>query len=161
MIKKENRVNEPVAWTVEEFQACLDVYVEMTKLQAKKEKFKKVDFFRELEKKFGRKANQYPLRFQNISFVMEEIGAQVLKGSKPAAGIGGNNRQIVIESYFKTIKKPVPQKWVQTFPEAIKAQKAKEREEKLAKQKAEKEAAKKEAQAKKEAEKAQAEKAKK
>jgi len=128
MIKKENRVNKGIKWTQEEFDACLATYVKMVKLQSKGTKFKKIDMFRDLEKQFGRKANQYPLRFQNISHIMVELGVTVLNGSKPASGIGGKNRQYVIEGYYKALGKQIPAKWVKTFPDEIKKSKEEQKE---------------------------------
>ena len=56
-------------WSDEELEAAVRSYLEMKDKDLKGIKFSKVEYYRELSKKFGRSEKSFEYRMQNISFV--------------------------------------------------------------------------------------------
>lgn len=141
MINKENRTTSK-KWSKEELFACVAVYQLMVKKANNGEEFKKVDYYRALAEEYDRNDTIYPLRFQNITHVMNQIEAPVIPNSKPATGIGGHNRQYVIEAYYHLVGEEIPEEIKETFPKNKVAMTEEEKAEaKRLKEEAKKEAA--------------------
>ena len=77
-------------WSDEELEAAVRSYLEMKDKDLKGIKFSKVEYYRELSKKFGRSEKSFEYRMQNISFVFSELGRDWLTGLKPAKNVGSN-----------------------------------------------------------------------
>ena len=60
-------------WSDEELEASVRSYLEMKDKELKEIKYTKVDYYRDLSKKFGRSEKSFEYRMQNISFVLSNL----------------------------------------------------------------------------------------
>tara|TARA_B100000886_G_scaffold339916_1_gene306934 strand:+ start:154 stop:447 length:294 start_codon:yes stop_codon:yes gene_type:complete len=77
-------------WSDAELEASVRSYLEMKDKELKGIKFTKVDYYRDLSKKFGRSEKSFEYRMQNISFVFSQLGRERLAGLKPAKNVGSH-----------------------------------------------------------------------
>ena len=77
-------------WSDAELEASVRSYLEMKDKELKGIKFTKVDYYRDLSKKFGRSEKSFEYRMQNISFVFSQLGREWLTGLKPAKNVGSH-----------------------------------------------------------------------
>ena len=77
-------------WSDAELEASVRSYLEMKDKELKGIKFTKVDYYRDLSKKFGRSEKSFEYRMQNISFVFSELGRDWVTGLKPAKNVGSH-----------------------------------------------------------------------
>ena len=75
-------------WSDAELEASVRSYLEMKDKELKGIKFTKVDYYRDLSKKFGRSEKSFEYRMQNISFVFSQLGREWVTGLKPAKNVG-------------------------------------------------------------------------
>ena len=77
-------------WSDAELEASVRSYLEMKDKELKGIKFTKVDYYRNLSKKFGRSEKSFEYRMQNISFVFSQLGREWVTGLKPAKNVGSH-----------------------------------------------------------------------
>ena len=77
-------------WSDAELVASVRSYLEMKDKELKGIKFTKVDYYRDLSKKFGRSEKSFEYRMQNISFVFSQLGRAWVTGLKPAKNVGSH-----------------------------------------------------------------------
>ena len=77
-------------WSDAELEASVRSYLEMKDKELKGIKFTKVDYYRDLSRKFGRSEKSFEYRMQNISFVFSQLGREWVTGLKPAKNVGSN-----------------------------------------------------------------------
>ena len=77
-------------WSDAELEASVRSYLEMKDKELNGIKFTKVDYYRDLSKKFGRSEKSFEYRMQNISFVFSQLGREWLTGLKPAKNVGSH-----------------------------------------------------------------------
>ena len=77
-------------WSDAELEASVRSYLEMKDKELKGIKFTKVDYYRDLSKKFGRSEKSFEYRMQNISFVFSQLGREWVTGLKPAKNLGSH-----------------------------------------------------------------------
>ena len=77
-------------WSDAELEASVRSYLEMKDKELKGIKFTKVDYYRDLSKKFGRSEKSFEYRMQNISFVFSQLGREWITGLKPAKNVGSH-----------------------------------------------------------------------
>ena len=77
-------------WSDAELEASVRSYLEMKDKELKGIKFTKVDYYRDLSKKFGRSEKSFEYRMQNISFVFSQLGREWVTGLKPAKNVGSH-----------------------------------------------------------------------
>ena len=77
-------------WSDAELEASVKSYLEMKDKELKGIKFTKVDYYRDLSKKFGRSEKSFEYRMQNISFVFSQLGREWVTGLKPAKNVGSH-----------------------------------------------------------------------
>ena len=86
-------------WSDAELEASVRSYLEMKDKELKGIKFTKVDYYRDLSRKFGRSEKSFEYRMQNISFVISQLGREWVTGLKPAKNVGshvfGKNDEII------------------------------------------------------------------
>lgn len=75
-------------WARDELKASVEAYIDMLRLHRSGKPFVKKDYYRTLEKRFGRTEKAYEYRAQNISRVLELQGREWLPGLLPARNIG-------------------------------------------------------------------------
>ena len=77
-------------WSDAELEASVRSYLEMKEKELKGIKFSKVDYYRDLSKKFERSEKSFEYRMQNISFVFSQLGRGWVTGLKPAKNVGSH-----------------------------------------------------------------------
>ena len=77
-------------WSDAELEASVRSYLEMKDKELNGIKFTKVDYYRDLSKKFGRSEKSFEYRMQNISFVFSQLGREWVTGLKPAKNVGSH-----------------------------------------------------------------------
>lgn len=88
------QANKRDGWSDAELQAAVLVYRQLMS----GERTNKSAAYRELSARFGRKAEAYERRMQNISAVLEDMGKEWLAGLKPQHNIGTNVRPRLLRS---------------------------------------------------------------
>ena len=91
-------------WATQELEATVIEYVRMLNMQQQGESFVKLDVYRALSKKFGRKTSAYEKRMQNISHIFSTLSKPWIDGLKPLDHIGSNVepvlRYMINEHYY-------------------------------------------------------------
>ena len=88
-------------WSKEELDASVVAYIEMRNLEQRGEKFVKKKYYDSLSERFGRSAEAYMYRMQNISYVYSVLGRQWVKGLRPAKNVGANVLPVIEELILK------------------------------------------------------------
>lgn len=84
-------------WTDEELLASLEAYDGMATKEQAGEAYSKVQTYRDLARRFGRSEKAFEYRMQNISALYAELGLSWVAGLKPAANIGADVKQRLIQ----------------------------------------------------------------
>ncbi len=84
-------------WSNEELEASVQAYHEMLEKQARGIKFVKKHIYRGLAERFGRKAEAFERRMQNISAIYEERDLKWVVGLKPQKNIGSAIKVQLVE----------------------------------------------------------------
>lgn len=77
-------------WSDEELKASVEAYLDMQRKSRLQQPFAKNDYYQQLSQQFGRTANSFEYRMQNISYVLACDGKDWLSGLKPAKNVGVN-----------------------------------------------------------------------
>jgi 5-methylcytosine-specific restriction protein A len=75
-------------WSEEEIEAAVDAYYTLFETQASGGQVVKKRVYDALSLRYGRSANAYEYRFQNISHVLDTMGLPWLSGLPPASKVG-------------------------------------------------------------------------
>ena len=93
-------------WSMEEYEASVQAYVEMKNLEAKGRPYVKSEYYSELSERFGRSKASYQYRMNNISYVYSLLGKTWLKGLKPLSHITDDTIELIKKLILKYDNNP-------------------------------------------------------
>lgn len=87
------------AWSDDEIVTTVDVYFRMLTLELAGDTYTKTEFRREVERDVERSAAAIEYKFNNVSAVLDELGAVWIAGYKPLRNVQGRLRELVRERF--------------------------------------------------------------
>lgn len=86
-------------WTDDEISVTVDVYFRMLTLELAGENYTKTEFRREVERDVARSSGAIEYKFNNVSAVLDEMGAVWISGYKPLRNVQERLRTVVRERF--------------------------------------------------------------
>ena len=86
-------------WSDDEIGVTVDVYFRMLTLELAGETYTKTEFRREVERDVDRSSGAIEYKFNNVSAVLDEIGAVWIPGYKPLRNVQDRLRRVVRERF--------------------------------------------------------------
>ena len=86
-------------WSDDEIGVTVDVYFRMLTLELAGESYTKTEFRREVERDVDRSSGAIEYKFNNVSAVLDELGAVWIPGFKPLRNVQDRLRTVVRERF--------------------------------------------------------------
>lgn len=86
-------------WSDEEIKTTIDVYFRMLTLELSGESYSKAEFRREVERDVARSSAAVEYKFNNVSAVLDDMGAVWIPGYKPLRNVQERLRTVVQERF--------------------------------------------------------------
>lgn len=86
-------------WSDDEISVTVDVYFRMLTLELAGESYTKTEFRREIEREVDRSSGAIEYKFNNVSAVLDELGAVWIPGFKPLRNVQDRLRTVVRERF--------------------------------------------------------------
>ena len=100
-----------VEWTDEQNRIIVEAYFQMLHLQHAGEPCVKAHYIRWVEEQTGRTSVDW--EFQNISFLLQEIGHPIITGYKPAANTQRSTLYQAISRHLQTTQYPLSFRYIE------------------------------------------------
>ena len=100
-----------VNWTDEQNRIIVDAYFQMLHLQQAGEPYVKAQYVRWVEEQTGRTSLDY--KFQNISFLLQEMGHPIITGYKPAPNAQRGTLYQAISRHIQTTQYPLSFRYIE------------------------------------------------
>ena len=111
-----------VDWTDEQNRIIVEAYFQMLHLQQAGEPYVKAQYVRRVEEQTGRTSLDY--KFQNISFLLQEMGHPTITGYKPAPNTQRGTLYQAISRHLQTTQYPLSFRYIEDDVDKTQAEEA-------------------------------------